>query len=303
MIQIEELVKEYGPVKALQGLNLKTQTGEVLALLGPNGAGKSTTIKSLIGLVHPTSGRILIDHLDVTREPRRARALIGYLPQRIAFYDHLSAREVLGFFAQLRQTPPSQINPLLERVGLTAVAERKTAGFSGGMLQRLGLAVALLGHPSLLVLDEPTAGLDPEGSILFKEIIREQHAAGVTILLCSHLLAEVQSLASRIAICSQGKIVALDTLEQLRSRLALQANLVLHLSNADREAESLALSGGASHAAFQEGVLRVAVPNERKSGIVCALESNGIVIDDLRTEDATLEEIFLAYVQPKELAR
>lgn len=301
MIQIEDLVKEYGPVKALNGLNLRTQTGEVLALLGPNGAGKSTTIKSIIGLVHPDSGRILIDHVDVTREPRRARALIGYLPQRIAFYDHLSAREVLAFFAQLRKAPLHQINPLLERVGLMSVADRKTAGFSGGMLQRLGLAVALLGHPRLLVLDEPTAGLDPEGSILFKEIIREQHAAGVTILLSSHLLAEVQSLSSRIAICSQGKIVALDTLDHLRGRLAQQTNLVLHLSNAHEEAAALAMSVGASHAAFQEGVLRVSVPNEHKSGVVRALESNGIVVADLRTEDASLEEIFLAYVHQKEL--
>jgi len=307
MIRIEQLTKRYGSVQALQGLSLEARAGEVLALLGPNGAGKSTTIKSIVGLVSPTSGRVLIDGIDVAREPRRARALIGYLPQRVHFYDNLTPREVLAFFAQLRKAPTSEIGPLIERVGLTHAAERRTAGFSGGMLQRLGLAVALLGNPRLLVLDEPTSGLDPEGSLLFKEIILERQRAGTTILLSSHLLAEVETIADRIAVCHQGRIVALDGLEAMRESLALPTRLVLKVSNA-HEAESLAMAAGARHVEHADGTLRVTVEAGRKATVFRNLESQGIVIEDLRTEDPSLEDIFMAVVQrahaaPKEACR
>lgn len=296
MIRIEHLKKQYGAVHALQDLSLEASAGEVLALLGPNGAGKSTTIKSIVGLVTPTSGRVLIDDVDVAREPRRARALIGYLPQRVHFYDNLTPREVMAFFAQLRKAPLAEIDPLIDRVGLRSVADRRTAGFSGGMLQRLGLAVALLGNPRLLILDEPTAGLDPEGSILFKEVILERKRAGTTILLSSHLLAEVESIADRIAVCSQGRIVALDTLERMRESLALPTRMVFKLSPSEG-ADAFAVAAGAQHAEVRNGTLRVTIEYGHKASVIRALEARGVVIDDLRTEDPSLEDIFMAIVK------
>lgn len=297
MIRIEQLVKTYGSVQAVQGLDLEARPGEVLALLGPNGAGKTTTMKTLVGLVPPTSGRVLIDGIDVVKQPRKARKLIGYLPQRVAFYDNLTAREVMAFFAKLRGARPKACSDLLERVGLGYAADRKTLGFSGGMLQRLGLAIALLGDPRVLILDEPTVGLDPEGSILFKEIIRERHQAGCTVLLSSHLLGEIQSLADRIAICQKGRIATVATLEELRADLALRTRMILKLGNTNGHTEALARSAGAEHADFQQGVLRVSLADEQKASLIRALESDGITIHDLRTEEPTLEEIFLAYLQ------
>lgn len=302
MIRIESLEKHYGTVHALQGLSLEASAGEVLALLGPNGAGKSTTIKSIVGLVTPSGGRVLVDGIDVTREPRRARSLIGYLPQRVHFYDNLTPREVLAFFAQLRKAPLAGIDPLIDRVGLRTVAERRTAGFSGGMLQRLGLAVALLGDPRLLILDEPTAGLDPEGSILFKEVIAERQRTGTTVLLSSHLLAEVETIADRIAVCHQGRIVALDTLERMRQRLALPSRMIFKLSSTEA-GETLAMAAGAQHAEVRNGTLRVTIDYGRKASVIRALEARGVVIDDLRTEDPSLEDIFMAIVQKQPTAQ
>jgi ABC-type multidrug transport system ATPase subunit len=297
MIRIEKLVKSYGAVQAVRGLDLSARPGEVLALLGPNGAGKTTTMKTLVGLVPPTSGRLLIDGIDVVKEPRKARRLIGYLPQRVAFYDNLTAREVMAFFAKLRGADKRQTAMLFERVGIAHAADRKTSGFSGGMLQRLGLAVALLGEPRLLVLDEPTVGLDPEGSILFKEIIRERHQAGTTVLLSSHLLGEIQSLCDRIAICLQGRITTVDSLEGLRAERALRARMVLKLGNTNGHTEALAMAAGVEQAQFQQGVLKVTLENSRKADLIRKLEEDGITIHDLRTEEPSLEEIFLSYVQ------
>lgn len=302
MIRIESLEKHYGTVNALQGLSLEASAGEVLALLGPNGAGKSTTIKSIVGLVTPSGGRVLVDGIDVAREPRRARSLIGYLPQRVHFYDNLTPREVLAFFAQLRKAPLVGIDPLIDRVGLRTVAERRTAGFSGGMLQRLGLAVALLGNPRLLILDEPTAGLDPEGSILFKEVIAERQRAGTTVLLSSHLLAEVETIADRIAVCHQGRIVALDTLERMRQSLALPSRMIFKLSSPEA-GEDLAMAAGAQHAEVRNGTLRVTIDYGRKASVIRALEARGVVIDDLRTEDPSLEDIFMAIVRKQPTAQ
>ncbi|HEY9898379.1 MAG TPA: ABC transporter ATP-binding protein [Pantanalinema sp.] len=295
MIRIENLAKEYGALKALDGLSLETRSGEVLALLGPNGAGKSTTIKSIVGLVTPTRGRVLIDGIDVAREPRRARALIGYLPQRVHFYDNLTPREVLAFYAQLRKAPRTQIAPLIEHVGLGHAADRRTAGFSGGMLQRLGLAVALLGEPRLLVLDEPTAGLDPEGSLLFKETIQERRRSGTTVLLCSHLLAEVESVADRIAICNQGRIAAIDSLDAMRESLALPTRMVLRVAGGTDPA-AIALRSGAREAELRGETLRLTIDYHRKAAVILALEERGVAVQDLRTEDPSLEDIFMAVV-------
>lgn len=297
MIRIEKLVKTYGSVKAVQELDLTAVPGEVLALLGPNGAGKTTTMKTLVGLVPPTSGRVLIDGIDVVKEPRKARRLIGYLPQRVAFYENLTAREVLTFFAKLRGSDLRENAKLLDRVGLAHAADRKTLGFSGGMLQRLGLAVALLGDPRLLILDEPTVGLDPEGSLLFKEIIRERQRAGSTVLLSSHLLAEIQSLCDRLAICLNGRIKTVDTLDGLRAQHALRARMELTLGNANGHTEALAVAAGAENIRFQRGILSVSLANDRKATLIRTLEADGITIHDLRTAEPSLEDIFLSAIQ------
>lgn len=294
MIRIEGLQKRYGRLQAVAGLDLEARPGEVLALLGPNGAGKSTTIKAIVGLVRPDAGRLTIAGLDALREPREARARLGYLPQRVAFHENLTALEVLAFFARLRGVSSGALRGLLARVGLADSADRRTRGFSGGMLQRLGLAVALLGEPQVLVLDEPTVGLDPEGALLFKEIVQERRAAGCTVLLSSHLLNEVQTFADRLAFCLAGRVTAQDTLAGLRERLGLPSRLALRLAEPPAFAPHALAEAGARAERFEDGWLHLRVAEGARERILALCLASGARVLDVRSESAGLEEIFLA---------
>ncbi len=216
MIRYEGFTKRYGRVPAVSNLDLEVRAGETLALIGPNGSGKSTTLKAAVGLVHPTAGRVLVNGRDVAAGPE-ARAGLGYLPQRVSFSEGTPAREVMRFHARLRDASRQDVERLLDRVGLSEAADRVTDGFSGGMRQRLGIGVALLGRPRILLLDEPTAALDPTGALLIRDLIVAIAAEGTTVLLSSHDLAEVAALADRIAIFTTGTVVAAGTLTELET--------------------------------------------------------------------------------------
>lgn len=216
MISYRGLTKDFGTVRAVDGIDLDVRQGETLALIGPNGSGKTTTLKALVGLVRPTAGRITVDGLDVIGEGAAARRRLGYLPQRLTFPEGISAREVVDYFARLRGLDASPI-PLLARVGLAAAAGRAVDGFSGGMRQRLGIALALLGEPAALILDEPSAALDPSGALMVRDILTDIRRDGTTILISSHDLGEVAALADRIAVFVAGRIVARGSLAELEA--------------------------------------------------------------------------------------
>jgi Cu-processing system ATP-binding protein len=221
MIRYEGFAKSFGRVVAVAGLDLELGAGETLGLIGPNGSGKSTTLKAAVGLVRPTGGRVLVDSLDAAGEPQ-VRDRLGYLPQRLSFPEGVTARDLIRFYARLRGAGPGDADALLERVGLADAAARMTDGFSGGMRQRLGLAIALLAHPRALVLDEPSAALDPSGALLVRDLIGEIGAEGTTVLLSSHDLAEVEALADRVAIFVAGKAVAVGTPTELEMRAGVR---------------------------------------------------------------------------------
>jgi Cu-processing system ATP-binding protein len=199
----------------VQRLDLEVHPGETVALVGPNGSGKTTTLKALLGLVRPSEGRVLVDGHDVATAGVPARRLLGYLPQRLSFPEGMTGREAMQLYAKLRQAAAAEIAPLLERVGLTDAADRSTDGYSGGMRQRLGLAVALLGSPAALVLDEPSAALDPTGALLVRDLIREIAVDGTTVLISSHDLAEVAALADRVGVFVAGELRAIGTVAEL----------------------------------------------------------------------------------------
>jgi ABC-type multidrug transport system ATPase subunit len=297
VIRVEGLRKTYGPVVAVDGLSFAVEPGETFALIGPNGAGKTTTLKILLGLARPDAGTV---GLGPDRRPptdARARAALGYVPQRVEFPAGRTVAEVLRFFVELRGLPVAAIARALERVGLTALASRRASQLSGGYTQRLSLAQALLGDPSLLVLDEPTASLDPEATWEFRTLVEQLRREGKTILLCSHLLAEVERIADRVLILVSGRRAALETLSDLRSRQMNATRLLIELRDDDPRATAVLAARGMGAETLD--ARRVAVEGADGRGLEAleALRAAGVAVRSFEMQRPTLEEIFLAVVR------
>jgi ABC-2 type transport system ATP-binding protein len=218
MIRIEALTKSYGTTQAVKGVSFEVQKGQVVGFLGPNGAGKSTTMRILAGSVNPTSGKAFVGDVDVTANPVAARKLIGYLPENNPLYDEMMVVEYLRFIADVRDVPKdlraARIKSAVERCGLTQVVSKDISQLSRGFRQRVGLAAAILHEPDLLILDEPTAGLDPNQIVEIRNLIKEL-GREKTVILSTHILSEVQSTCSRVLIINEGRLVADDTPERL----------------------------------------------------------------------------------------
>ncbi len=231
MIQVAHLTKQYGKFTAVADVSLTVQQGEVYALLGPNGSGKTTTLKTIVGLTIPSKGKILINGLNTMEHPKVNRQLLSYLPQRVVFPENQTAREIVTFYCRIRKLPIERAKDALERARFNGFSDKPVGEFSGGMIQRLGLAVLSLADAPILVLDEPTANLDPQGVKRFREFILGQKEMGKTIIFSTHLLAEAEQLADRVGIFVSGKLVADESVESLqRTRLATQTieDLYLH---------------------------------------------------------------------------
>ncbi|RTI00146.1 ABC transporter ATP-binding protein [Thermus scotoductus] len=223
VIETHGLTKRYGRVVAVEDLNLEVQEGEVFGLLGPNGSGKTTTILMLLGLTEPTRGEARVLGLDPMREPLKVKSRVGYLPDQVGFYGELTAWENLRYTTRLLGLPETEakarIEEVLKRMGLWEVRDRRVSAFSRGMRQRLGLAEVLLKRPKVAILDEPTLGLDPEAAREFLELIKGLKAEGITILLSSHLLHQVQEVCDRVGLFHKGHLALLGTVEELALRV------------------------------------------------------------------------------------
>jgi ABC-type multidrug transport system ATPase subunit len=213
-IEITNLTKRYGATCALDGVNLAIERGSTLALLGPNGAGKSTLFGCLLGLTAPTSGEILLEGRLVANEDRNT---FGYVAERVALYSQRTVDENAAYFARLKGLPVAEAERQLNRLGMHLVGGRKVRQLSKGMLQRLGLAIALCGQPELLVLDEPFNGLDPALSDTLQSILSEESARGATLLISTHTMSAVEPLATHVAILLQGRVAAFRTVDDLRT--------------------------------------------------------------------------------------
>jgi ABC-2 type transport system ATP-binding protein len=217
------LTKRYGRVVAVEDLNLEVEEGEVFGLLGPNGSGKTTTILMLLGLTEPTSGEARVLGLDPMREPLKVKAKVGYLPDQVGFYGELTAWENLRYTTRLLGLPEAEakarMEEVLRRMGLWEVRDRRVSAFSRGMRQRLGLAEVLLKRPKVAILDEPTLGLDPEAAREFLDLIKGLKAEGITVLLSSHLLHQVQEICDRVGLFHKGRLALLGRVEELAARV------------------------------------------------------------------------------------
>lgn len=221
-LQFHRLTKRFGAGYALKEIHLEVERGKILALLGPNGAGKSTLFGCLLGFTLPTSGRILLSGKPLNGQQRHG---FGYAAERIALYPQRTVHENAAFFAELKGFPISEAGRQLERLDLHRVRERRVRQLSKGMLQRLGVAIALCGQPELLVLDEPFNGLDPALLETLQAILREEQARGCTILVSTHTMSAVETLATQVAILVQGQLAAFETLERLRALYPEQDSL------------------------------------------------------------------------------
>lgn len=216
VVQVEHFTKRFGRFTAADDVSFEVNKGEVFALLGPNGSGKTTTMKAIVGLNIPTEGRILVRGIDVNRQPKHARSFMSYLPQRVVFPENLTAREVIRFYGRVRRLPISVADEMLAKARFNGFSDKLVSEFSGGMVQRLGLAVASMPDAPILLLDEPTANLDPQGVKRFREFVLEQKQKGTTVIFSTHLLAEAEQLADRVGIFVGGKVVALESIDNLR---------------------------------------------------------------------------------------
>lgn len=223
VIETQGLTKRYGDVVAVDALDLTVEQGEVFGVLGPNGSGKTTTILMLLGLTEPTAGMVQVLGLNPMRKPLGVKARVGYLPDQVGFYDELTARENLIYIAKLnglrRDEAYQRIVEALKQMGLGEVADRRVATFSSGMRQRLAVAETLIKRPQLIIMDEPTQGLDPEATQEFLVIIRDLKAHGITILLSSHLLYQVQAVCDRVGLFHQGRMVLEGKVKELAQQV------------------------------------------------------------------------------------
>jgi ABC-2 type transport system ATP-binding protein len=223
VIQIDQLRKTYGDLVAVNSISFTAEPGKIFGLLGPNGAGKSTTIGCISGLLKPSAGRVLIDRHDVVEEPRAARAKLGIVPQELALYQDLSASENLVYWASAYgMRGPSlkrRVTEVLELTGLLDRASEQIKNFSGGMKRRLNFAAGIVHHPEVLLLDEPTVGVDPQSRVRLLDLVRRQAAAGMTVLYTTHYMEEAENLCENLAIIDHGEIIASGTLAELREML------------------------------------------------------------------------------------
>jgi ABC-2 type transport system ATP-binding protein len=223
IIQTEGLTRRYGAQTAVDGLTLEIQEGEIFGFLGPNGAGKTTTILMLLGLTEPSAGRARVLGVDPTHDPLLIKRQVGYLPENVGFYDDLTGRENLRFMARLNRIPEdkarAKIEEALSIVGLNGEGDKLVGAYSRGMRQRLGIAELLIKDPKLLILDEPTLGLDPDGVNKMLDLISGLNRdRGITVMLSSHQLEQVQRICHRVGIMIKGRLVALGTIEELAKR-------------------------------------------------------------------------------------
>jgi Cu-processing system ATP-binding protein len=293
-IEIRGVRKHYGAVHAVDGIDLRVERGEILGLIGHNGAGKSTLFKMMLGLVPTTAGEILVGGASGHgRDFRAARRHLGYLPENVVLYDNLSGLETLRFFARLKGAPAAQCTQVLDRVGLADAGRRPVREYSKGMRQRLGFAQALLGAPRVLLLDEPTNGLDPLAIRDFYATLRTLQREGVTIVITSHILAELQERVDRLAILAAGRLQALGSVQALRDQAGVPLVFDIAVAPGDAPAVSQALATVASvqSTATPEG-LRLSCPRDARMAVLGAIAPLGARVRDLRIHEPSLEDLF-----------
>lgn len=305
MIEVNNLVKKYGSHLAVDHLSFQVEPGKIYGFLGPNGAGKSTTMNIMTGYIAPTEGTVMINGYDIVKDPEEAKKCIGYLPEIPPLYPEMTVKEYLKFVAELKKIKgkekEAQIREVMDMTMITDMSERLIRNLSKGYKQRVGLAQAILGYPEVIILDEPTVGLDPKQIIEIRELIKklsEKH----TIILSSHILSEVQAVCDEIMIISKGKLVACDTPEGLTSLMNGSATLEVHILGEQGKAERVITKvPGILHYSISQShekncvkaVIETDAKEDIRVGLFYALAEEKMPILSMNRLEKSLEDIFL----------
>lgn len=308
MIQVENITKKYGSFVAVNNINFEIEEGEIVGFLGPNGAGKSTTMNMITGFIEPTSGRIIVDGYDISKRPRKAKEQIGYMPEGVPLYSDLTVKEFVTYMAELKGIDKKQIKErvtkVLEEIGLEDVQKKLIKNLSRGYKQRVSMAGALVGEPKVIILDEPTVGLDPKQVTEIRALIK-QLGKSHTVILSSHILSEVSQICNRVIIINKGEIVAIDTPENLEKKVVKDNSVYVTVEDPENKMENIKEK--------LENVKDVKLINENedktKKYIITAeqdvdlrknifevLAKEEITIFEMKKADATLEDAFMQLI-------
>ncbi len=301
-IETKDLTKNYGKVTVVDRLNFHVKENEVFGLLGPNGAGKTTTILMLLGLTEPASGMVRVFDFNSTREPLKVKRIVGYLPEEVGFYDNLTARENLRFIADLNNIAPSEterrIDEVLEMVGLTEERDMVTRKFSRGMKQRLGIADVFIKQPKLVILDEPTSGLDPAGINHLLDIIAGLPKMGITVLLSSHQLYQVQRVCQSVGILSKGKMVIEGSIDELGREAMAGGRFMIEVETAEPKAglvDIIKKIEGVEKIEADGTILKISTDSDLRSQISKAVVDNDALLVQMKVHEFSLDDIYMKY--------
>ena len=309
MIEVKNVTKKYGNFVAVDNISFKIETGEIVGLLGPNGAGKSTTMNMITGYIEQTEGEIIVDGYDMLKKPKKAKKEIGYMPEGVPLYTDLTVKEFVNYMAEIKKVDKKsikeQVEKIIEETGLAEVKGKLIKNLSRGYKQRTSMAGALVGEPKILILDEPTVGLDPKQITEIRELIKklgETH----TVILSSHILSEVSQICNEVIIINQGKIVAIDTPENLENKVSGNNNVYVTVE--DKENKILNVTKNIS------GVKKIELVSENEDGtkqyiietdkdvdlrktIFGEFAKEDITIFEMKKADVTLEDAFMNLIE------
>ena len=302
ILEVHDLVKKYAELTAVKGISFDIQQGEIFSLLGPNGAGKTTTISVLSTLYLPTSGDARIGGFSVTKDPMAVREIIGVVPQDLALYEDLTARENLVFWGQMYNLSgknlKNRVDEVLEQIGLSERANQRVKTYSGGMKRRVNIGVGLLHRPRLLFMDEPTVGIDPQSRRAILDSVKELNRQGMTVLYTTHYMEEAQELSNRVGIIDHGDLIALGTQAELTRQVGENETLVLHLAedeNPQPLAEAMRAMEGVLGADVSDHAVTVIVPEAEDALAPAITRANelGVKIRSVDMHEPNLEAVFL----------
>ena len=312
MIQVENITKKYGSFTAVNNINFEIDEGEIVGFLGPNGAGKSTTMNMITGFIEPTSGRIIVDGYDISKKPRKAKRQIGYMPEGVPLYSDLTVKEFVTYMAELKGVPKKEkkdkVQKAIEETGLQDVQNKLTRNLSRGYKQRVSMAGALVSNPKVIILDEPTVGLDPKQVTEIRALIKElgkEH----TVILSSHILSEVSQICNRVIIINNGQIVAVDTPENLEKKVVTDNSIYVTVEDKENKMDTII----EKLPEIKEVKLITENEDNTKKYMITAnsdidLRKNifetfakeGITIFEMKKSDVTLEDAFMQLIENKE---